>query len=230
VAGAPEGGRRAADAAPGGEPDPDTRGGRTGEGRLSDDARTLALWVAELLGLSLANFRLRETLRSQSTRDPLTGLFNRRYMEDSLERELHRAAREEGTLGTIMLDLDHFKALNDQAGHVAGDRVLRSLADLLRSHVRAGDVVCRYGGEEFTVLMPDAGLDETLARAEILRAAVEDASRTEPLPVTISAGVAVYPVHASSGSELIDAADAALYAAKARGRNRVMTAAASRST
>jgi diguanylate cyclase (GGDEF)-like protein len=151
-------------------------------------------------------------------------------MEDSLERELHRAAREEGTLGTIMLDLDHFKALNDQAGHVAGDRVLRSLADLLRSHVRAGDVVCRYGGEEFTVLMPDAGLDETLARAEILRAAVEDASRTEPLPVTISAGVAVYPVHASTGSELIDAADAALYAAKARGRNRVMTAAASRST
>jgi diguanylate cyclase (GGDEF)-like protein len=91
-------------------------------------------------------------------------------------------------------------------------------------------VVCRYGGEEFTVLMPDAGLDETLARAEILRAAVEDASRTEPLPVTISAGVAVYPVHASTGSELIDAADAALYAAKARGRNRVMTAAASRST
>jgi diguanylate cyclase (GGDEF)-like protein len=230
-AGAPHGGRRrAADAVRAGEPDPDPRGGRTGEGRLSDDARTLALWVAELLGLSLANFRLRETLRSQSTRDPLTGLFNRRYMEDSLERELHRAAREEGTLGTIMLDLDHFKALNDQAGHVAGDRVLRSLADLLRSHVRAGDVVCRYGGEEFTVLMPDAGLDETLARAEILRAAVEDASRTEPLPVTISAGVAVYPVHASTGSELIDAADAALYAAKARGRNRVMTAAASRST
>jgi diguanylate cyclase (GGDEF)-like protein len=196
-----------------------------GDAHLPDAARNLALWVAELLGLSLANFRLRETLQTQSTRDPLTGLFNRRYMEESLERELYRAAREHGTLGTIMLDLDHFKELNDRAGHVAGDEILREIAKLLRTHVRAEDIVCRYGGEEFTILLPDAGRDETQARADALRRAVDTMELSNRQRVTISAGVAVYPANGTTAEELVDAADSALYAAKAAGRNRVVAAA-----
>jgi diguanylate cyclase (GGDEF)-like protein len=198
---------------------------RTADVRLTDTARNLGLWVAELLALSLANFRLRETLHAQSTRDPLTGLFNRRYMEDSLERELYRAAREEGTLGVIMADLDHFKAFNDRSGHVAGDAVLRSLADLLSSSVRAEDIVCRYGGEEFTILLPNASLDETRHRAEMLREAATGMTVPEGQRLTLSLGVAAYPGNGTTGRELIEAADAALYAAKSAGRDRVVAAA-----
>jgi diguanylate cyclase (GGDEF)-like protein len=198
---------------------------RTADVRLTNTARNLGLWVAELLALSLANFRLRETLHAQSTRDPLTGLFNRRYMEDSLERELYRAAREEGTLGVIMADLDHFKAFNDRSGHVAGDAVLRSLADLLSSSVRAEDIVCRYGGEEFTILLPNASLDETRHRAEMLREAATGMTVPEGQRLTLSLGVAAYPGNGTTGRELIEAADAALYAAKSAGRDRVVAAA-----
>jgi diguanylate cyclase (GGDEF)-like protein len=200
--------------------------GRAGsvEARLTEGARNLGLWVAELLALSLANFRLRETLHAQSTRDPLTGLFNRRYMEDSLERELYRAAREGGTLGVIMADLDHFKDFNDQSGHVAGDAVLRSLADLMSSSVRAEDIVCRFGGEEFTILLPNANLDETRERAETIREATSGLVVSDSQHVTLSLGVAAYPGHGTSARELIEVADAALYAAKASGRDRVVTA------
>jgi diguanylate cyclase (GGDEF)-like protein len=202
---------------------PTGRGGGV-DARLTEGARSLGLWVAELLALSLANFRLRETLHAQSTRDPLTGLFNRRYMEDSLERELYRAAREGGTLGVIMADLDHFKDFNDQSGHVAGDAVLRALADLMSSNVRAEDVVCRYGGEEFTILLPNANLDETRQRAETLREAASNLVVSDSQRLTISLGVAAYPGHGASARELIEEADAALYAAKSSGRDRVVTA------
>jgi diguanylate cyclase (GGDEF)-like protein len=199
--------------------------GRPADGRLTESAKNLGLWVAELLALSLANFRLRETLHAQSTRDPLTGLFNRRYMEDSLERELYRAAREQGTLGVVMIDLDHFKAFNDRSGHVAGDAVLRSLADLLASSVRAEDIVCRYGGEEFTILLPNAGRDEVTARAESIREATTTLVVPDGHRLTISLGVSVYPDHGETAGALIGAADAALYEAKATGRDRVVSAA-----
>ncbi|MEA2518530.1 MAG: hypothetical protein QOF49_610 [Chloroflexota bacterium] len=198
---------------------------RTADVRLTDTARNLGLWVAELLALSLANFRLRDTLQAQSTRDPLTSLFNRRYMEDSLERELYRAAREQGELGVVMADLDHFKAFNDRSGHVAGDAVLRSLAELLTSSVRAEDIVCRYGGEEFTILLPNAGLEETRARAETLRAAAAALVVPDGQHLTLSLGVAAFPVHGATPAELIAAADAALYSAKSKGRDRVVAAA-----
>ena len=200
--------------------------GRAGgvDARLTEGARNLGLWVAELLALSLANFRLRETLHAQSTRDPLTGLFNRRYMEDSLERELYRAAREGGTLGIIMADLDHFKDFNDRSGHVAGDAVLRSLADLMSSNVRAEDIVCRYGGEEFTILLPNANLGETRQRAETLREAASGLVVSDSQRLTLSLGVAAYPGNGTSARELIEVADAALYTAKSSGRDRVVTA------
>ena len=197
---------------------------RTADVRLTESSRNLGLWVAELLALSLANFRLRETLHAQSTRDPLTGLFNRRYMEDSLERELYRAAREGGTLGVVMADLDHFKAFNDRSGHVAGDAVLRALAELLSSSVRAEDIVCRYGGEEFTILLPNASLEETRHRAETLREAASGLSVPDGQRLTLSLGVAAYPGHGTTARELIEAADAALYAAKSAGRDMVVAA------
>ncbi|MEO5939867.1 MAG: GGDEF domain-containing protein, partial [Candidatus Limnocylindrales bacterium] len=207
-----------------------SRGERRAEARqadihLTESARNLGLWVAELLALSLANFRLRETLHAQSTRDPLTGLFNRRYMEDSLERELYRAGREEGSLGVIMADIDHFKAFNDRSGHVAGDAVLRALAQLLAASVRSEDIVCRFGGEEFTILLPNATLDETTIRAEALRVAAADLVTPDGQPVTLSMGVAAFPDHGVAADALIQAADAAMYQAKAGGRNRVTRAA-----
>ena len=199
--------------------------GRAVEGRLDDGARNLGLWVAELLALSLANFRLRETLRVQSTRDPLTGLYNRRFMEDSLERELYRSAREKRPLGVVMADLDHFKAFNDEAGHVAGDAVLRWLAEALTTNVRAEDIVCRYGGEEFTILLPNANLEETRQRAETLREVIRARSGADGRTISMSLGVAAYPTHGDTADALIQAADAALYAAKAAGRDQVVVAA-----
>jgi diguanylate cyclase (GGDEF)-like protein len=202
--------------------------GRTVDGRLDPDLRTLALWVAELLALSLANFRLRETLHLQSTRDSLTGLYNRRYMEETLEREIHRAIREGGTLGVIMVDLDRFKAYNDRFGHAAGDALLRSMAESLAANIRAEDVACRYGGEEFTIILPNASKDETRRRAEVLRAHAPNVSiPTGDRPgITLSLGVAAFPDDGSSADALLGAADRALYRAKAEGRDRVEVAVA----
>ena len=202
--------------------------GRAADGKLDQDVRQLALWVAELLALSLANFRLRETLHVQSTRDALTGLYNRRYMEETLEREVHRATREGGTLGVIMIDLDRFKAFNDRNGHAAGDALLRSIAENLAANIRAEDVACRYGGEEFTIILPNASKDETRRRAEVLRAQAPQI----PVPasarsgITLSLGVAAFPDDGGSAEALLGAADRALYRAKAEGRDRVEVAVA----
>ena len=163
--------------------------------------------------------------QAQSTRDPLTGLYNRRHMEDSLERELYRATREGGTLGVIMADLDHFKTFNDRSGHVAGDEVLWSLATLLSTSVRAEDIVCRYGGEEFTILLPNASLEETRARAETLRQGAASLVVADDQRLTLSLGVAAFPGHGTTARELIGVADAALYTAKSTGRDRVVAAA-----
>ncbi len=188
----------------------------------------LATMFAEQVGLSVANIRLGEALRDQAIRDPLTGLYNRRYMEEMLERETLRAVRADQGLGVLMLDLDHFKNFNDTYGHEAGDTVLREVAAFLLNSVRAEDIVCRFGGEEFIVILPVADLKVTQARAERIR------SKLRELPVlyqgrslgmvTVSVGVAELPQHGTSRKELIEAADAALYRAKREGRDRVVVA------
>jgi diguanylate cyclase (GGDEF)-like protein len=189
----------------------------------------LATAVAENLSLSLGNFRLRETLRNQSIRDPLTGLFNRRYAEESLERELRRAARSGAPIGLISLDLDHFKRYNDRYGHETGDVVLRLVSKFVESSVRGGDIACRYGGEEFLLILPEAPLTVAAARAEAIRDGVRAikvprlASTGEVL--TVSLGVASFPEHGTDVRTLLRVADAALYEAKAEGRDRVVVAA-----
>ena len=181
--------------------------------------------VAEHIALALANLKLRETLRSQSIRDPLTGLFNRRYMEESLEREMRRASRGRHPVGIIMLDLDHFKKFNDSYGHDAGDALLRIVGNTLQRSIRAEDIACRYGGEEFTLILPEASLIDAAQRAESIRESIRNLNiqhrRQQLGGVTVSAGVAIFPDHGPTGDAVLRAADAALYQAKARGRDRV---------
>ncbi|KHL56909.1 diguanylate cyclase [Xanthomonas cannabis] len=181
--------------------------------------------AAEQLSLALSNLRLRESLRQQSIRDALTGLYNRRYLEESLSHELARCARRGLPLSVLMLDVDHFKQFNDSQGHAGGDLLLAAVGELLLTRLRAEDVACRYGGEEFTVILPEADGEEAMRVAEQIRAqiaalAVTDGQRALPR-VTASIGVASFPVDGELGASLIQKADAALYAAKHRGRNRV---------
>jgi diguanylate cyclase (GGDEF)-like protein len=190
--------------------------------------QNLAQRVSERLGQELTDLKMNEELRNQSLRDPLTGMYNRRYMEESLERELFRAARHGAPLAVIMLDLDHFKRFNDSYGHIAGDILLRELGLFLQRHIRGSDIACRYGGEEFTLILPDATLDVVRDRAEQLR---EDAKRLKVWhiyrwlrTVTLSLGVAVFPDHGATAKGILQAADAALYRAKQAGRDQVRVA------
>ena len=198
------------------------------DGRRSTRTLQIALSCAEHLALGLANLRLREGLRSQALRDPLTGLFNRRYLEEQLTRELRRSERQEGSLGLLMIDLDHFKAINDAYGHEAGDRVLAEVGRLLQQGVRTEDVAARYGGEEFTVLLPETGLDEAVWVAEKLRQACRRlqiryrGGLIENL--RLSVGAAAFPACGDDPEELLRAADHALYRAKREGRDRVVAA------
>lgn len=192
---------------------------------IPDAGTTRLPLFAENIALALANFRLQQSLREQSIRDPLTHLFNRRYLEESLNLELARANRSDAPLGLMMIDVDHFKRFNDTFGHDAGDTVLRAVGQALPGQVRAGDVVCRYGGEEFTVILPDADLDLTLKRAEEIRQAVMALAvrhqKQSLAQVTVSIGVAARPLHGDTAESLLASADAALYRAKVNGRNRV---------
>jgi diguanylate cyclase (GGDEF)-like protein/PAS domain S-box-containing protein len=195
---------------------------------LKEPNAQIAATLAEGIALALANLKLRETLQSQAIRDSLTGLFNRRYLEETLERELHRVKRLGIHLGVVMIDLDHFKQYNDNFGHNAGDELLVALGNLILSLVRAEDIPCRFGGEEFLLIIPGASLEVTLGRAEQLRLGVKQLHEQHPgkllHPVTISAGVAVFPRDGASADVLIGAADAALYQAKREGRDRVVAA------
>ena len=191
------------------------------------ERKRIAQTLGEHLSLALANFRLREVMRQQSSRDPLTDLYNRRYMEESLYRELRRSARETGGIGILMIDLDHFKALNDTYGHATGDVALRTIADFLKGAIRAEDIACRYGGEEFVVILPKASLADAVQRAEALRVGLRsmgDPPAAHFSTITISIGVAAFPDHGSTGDELLGAADRALYRAKEQGRDRVAVA------
>jgi diguanylate cyclase (GGDEF)-like protein len=184
--------------------------------------------VGEHLGLALAKLKLQENLQHLSVRDPLTGLYNRRYMEESLARELRRAERQGKLLGIIMADIDHFKKFNDTLGHDAGDALLREIGALLQRRIRDGDIVCRFGGEEFTIVLQDASQETTLQRAEEIREAakemrVQHGQRVLD-PVTLSLGVAVFPRNGANRDILMQSADVALYRAKQEGRDRVCMA------
>ncbi|RKZ91339.1 MAG: diguanylate cyclase [Candidatus Parabeggiatoa sp. nov. 1] len=195
---------------------------------LSEAHQRLAETIAEQVALALANLKLRQTLHNQSIRDPLTNLYNRRYLEETLEREFYQAERNHQPVGIIMVDLDHFKQFNDTFGHEAGDTVLQALGHFLNEHIRKGDIACRYGGEEFTLILPGAPLEVVQRRAESLNNRVKLLTvqhRDQNLgPITLSAGVATFPQHGTRFQEVLRAADIALLRAKKQGRDRVMVA------
>ena len=195
---------------------------------FKDSQQRLAISAASQIALSLASLQLRETLREQSIRDPLTHLFNRRFLEESLDRELQLAVRKKQSIAVLFLDLDHFKRFNDSFGHEAGDMVLQSLADLFRSFFRATDICCRYGGEEFAIILPESSSQNAAIRANALRSEVKSLRlqyKKQALgPLTLSAGVAAFPEHGSTSVELLKIADQCLYESKARGRDVVTVA------
>ncbi|KXK12316.1 MAG: diguanylate cyclase [Chloroflexi bacterium OLB14] len=167
---------------------------------------------------------LRAQLQEQAIRDPLTGLFNRRFFSESLEKETAQALRDNSTLSIIILDIDHFKQVNDQYGHKLGDLALQQLAKLLTDNIRSGDIACRFGGEEFVILMPNATTESAFERAEFLRKQFEGMIikfENKKLTCTFSAGVASFPTHADSGESVLNLADTALYQSKSNGRNKV---------
>jgi diguanylate cyclase (GGDEF)-like protein len=185
----------------------------------------LASTVSEILSLSIWNIRLRETLSNQAIHDPLTGLFNRNFMEEALQREIYRATRLKGPIGIVMVDVDRFKRFNDVHGHAAGDQVLIELANFLKWQLRRGDIVCRYGGEEFVLILPDSTPDNAVRRANDLREGVKGLrvvyAGQEIGPIGVSMGVASFPLQGMKPAELIRIADIALYRAKQEGRDRV---------
>jgi len=184
--------------------------------------------LAEIASMSIAGLNLRSRLEHQSIRDGLTNLYNRHFMEISLDREVRRAARNHSDISILMLDVDHFKKFNDTYGHEAGDCILREVAETFRLSVRAEDIICRYGGEEFVIILPETSQDSALERAESIRHSVSELRvrfRNEALrEITISIGVATYPLSGSTLEEMLRAADRALYMAKHGGRNQVIMA------
>ncbi len=196
------------------------------ESRGFGEQRRLAQACAEQISMAIANVRMRDELQDQSIRDPLTGLFNRRHMMETLRRELANANRESKSVALLSLDVDHFKKFNDTYGHDAGDMVLRAVGDVLDRLFVGDDVACRPGGEEFIVILPDAEVSEALFKAEQIREelgaiSLRYGARTLP-GITVSIGVALSPADGSIPLELIKSADEALYAAKDNGRNQVM--------
>ncbi|KAF3891331.1 diguanylate cyclase [Tolypothrix bouteillei VB521301] len=195
-------------------------------GQLTTAKKQLAVTVAEHIALALANLKLHETIQEQNIRDPLTGLFNRRYLEESLEREIQRAKRKQFCLGVMMLDVDYFKRFNDTFSHEAGDMVLRELGRFLKKQVRLSEIACRYGGEEMTLILPETSLEVALERAEQIRKGVKLLklqNRNQNLgTMTLSVGVACFPEHGLTAESVIHAADEALYRAKKEGRDRVV--------
>jgi diguanylate cyclase (GGDEF)-like protein len=181
--------------------------------------------LVQLTGMAAATLNLRTKLENQSIRDPLTGLFNRHFMQISLERELARAARRKQILAVFMLDLDHFKRFNDTHGHAAGDSVLKAIAEIFKTSIRTEDIACRYGGEEFTIILPDVTPAVAADRAESIRRAVENLRLPLEKDVygefTVSVGIALFPDDGGASDLLLRRADQALYRAKRQGRNRV---------
>lgn len=199
---------------------------RPGPGPMTE--YNVALQAAELLSLAMANIRLKEVLRHQSIRDPLTGLYNRRYLEEALAREVSRCTRRGLPLVVMMFDIDHFKAFNDLHGHPGGDALLAAFGHLLQASCRPEDIPCRFGGEEFTLILPEATLEAAVARARgLLRDTAQLVVAQQGVTlgrVTTSIGLSALPAHGTTATALIEAADKALYSAKHQGRNRACTA------
>lgn len=191
------------------------------------DLKETVVIFAEYLSLSIANIKLWERLTDQSIRDPLTGLFNRRYMSETIQREILRAAKNQTKIGIIMADIDYFKDFNDTHGHEAGDELLIKLAGFFKFEIRGSDITCRYGGEEFILILPGASTEGTCKRAEHLREEVKNLKvyfHGQPLPpITLSMGIAMYPDHGTRLDDLIQVADTALYKAKEQGKDRVVS-------
>jgi diguanylate cyclase (GGDEF)-like protein len=196
--------------------------------QMIPELNQLATTASEHLALAMANLKLREVLQMQSVRDPLTGLYNRRYMQETLEREIARCQRNNTMLGVIMLDIDFFKKFNDSYGHDVGDTVLHELGGFLMQEIRSEDIACRYGGEEFILIMPGIDLDIVSTRAEEIRNGVKNIQimnkGEEVSGLSLSLGIAIYPLHGKSPDSLITAADGALYTAKRQGRDRYIVA------
>jgi diguanylate cyclase (GGDEF)-like protein len=195
---------------------------------FTEDVQNLAVASADSIALALANLRLRERLHNESIRDPLTGLFNRRYLEETLARETHRASRSQNPLCVIMFEVDDFKRYNNTFGHDAGDYVLRKVADTMKANLRPSDFPCRYGGDEFTLLLPETTLEDGATRAEDLRKEVQALTlsfNTQALgQVTVRMGVASYPKHGDTGEAVLRIADDASYRAREIGKNCVVVA------
>ena len=205
------------------KPEADADGWRS----LVESKQTLIAEMAEYYALALVNLRLREKLRIESIHDPLTGLYNRRQMEAALQREINRARRHRTYVGILIFDIDFFKVFNDTYGHKAGDIVLKEIGDLLQRNTRGEDIACRYGGEEFLLILPNTGMEGAITRAAYLLEQVrkmEVPYREKTLSVTISVGVAVYPQHGPGIRSVVEKADKALYQAKNGGRNRLAIA------
>ncbi|ACB53063.1 unknown [Crocosphaera subtropica ATCC 51142] len=198
----------------------------TDRAKLTPETENLVKTISDYITLSLANLKLREDLKEQSVRDSLTGLFNRRYLYEFLKKEIAKAQRYETEIGIILLDIDHFKQINDNYSHGLGDVVLEEFGEFLRDNIRESDIACRYGGEEFILIFPHASLDNTYQRAEALRRKIKRLhfryQQHHLNSVTVSVGVANYPQHGLTGEEVVHHADLALYAAKDQGRNRTI--------
>jgi diguanylate cyclase (GGDEF)-like protein len=190
------------------------------------ELKEIAVMFAEYFSLSIANIKLSEKLTSQSVRDPLTRLYNRRYMDEIIQHEILRAARQQTGIGVVMIDIDHFKQINDTYGHEAGDEFLTRLADFFRLQIRRSDFIFRYGGEEFVLVLPESSVEDTYKYAESLRKEIKNMKinfRDQQLPsITLSFGISAYPDLGLDTIELIRIADKALYKAKEAGRDRVV--------
>jgi diguanylate cyclase (GGDEF)-like protein len=197
------------------------------QGKVDPDSRFRLAAMVENIASALVNHRLQRGLREQTIRDPLTGLFNRRYMEESLATEIARVARSGAPLSVVMCDVDHFKRFNDEFGHDAGDAVLQAVASEMRGRFREGDVVCRYGGEEFAIIAPGTTADNLAQRVESVREAIAELDIRQGGRrlgrTSMSFGIAEWHVEIGrDGAALLHAADSALYRAKREGRNRTI--------
>lgn len=196
------------------------------KGRHQMGLPQLAVTVGETIKLSLSNLKLRDELRQQAIHDPLTGLFNRRYLDEALPRDLHQSQRRNAPLCVVMLDIDGFKQFNDTFGHGAGDVLLREFGHVLREHLRKSDISCRYGGDEFLLVLPDSSIPDTQERLEQIRVFLKslEIHYGEHVlgTITLSAGIAQAPEHGATAGELLRAADKAMYAAKQAGRDSIV--------
>jgi diguanylate cyclase (GGDEF)-like protein len=190
---------------------------------INETQQLLAQALAEQIGLALANIKLRETLHQQSTHDPLTGLFNRRYLTETFKRELAYAIKKQSSLAVILIDIDHFKCINDAYGHEAGDNILCELTRVLLKNTSDDDLVCRYGGEEFIILIPNSEREKIERQAHQIQNAVREISvnhHGQLINITISMGIAEFPNQGNCEEDILSAADRALYHAKETGRNK----------